>query len=240
VAYYIRAFSFKGLSSRLNGKEYLLWFGGAQPLNMQNKKLIRFVESFVIVPLVTLSGPISNIPQATSNMVTAPLIISSQKFNMATLGSLAFNQAPDPKVEEKKVKALAIDTYFKERNMPLEGMGMKMVEEAEKNNLDWRLIAAIAVRESTGGKNECIKVPNNPFGWGSCKIGFTSNEHAIEIVARNLGGNNPNTARHYDNKTTKQILRAYNPPSIVPRYAEQVISIMDTIGDGDLVSTVNS
>jgi hypothetical protein len=50
----------------------------------------------------------------------------------------------------------------------------------------------------------------------------------------NLGGNNPNTAKHYDEKTTKQILRAYNPPSIVPRYAEQVISIMNAIGDENL------
>ena len=32
-----------------------------------------------------------------------------------------------------------------------------------------------------------------------------------------------------------QILRAYNPPSIVPRYAEQVISIMNTIGPIDIV-----
>ena len=124
--------------------------------------------------------------------------------------------------------------------MPLLGMGMKMVEEAEKNNLDWRLLPAIAVRESTGGKFECKKVSNNPFGWGSCKIGFDSNEEAIETVARNLGGNNPNTEKHYDNKTTKQILRAYNPPSIVLRYAEQVISIMNAIGPEDMTLAVNS
>ena len=66
----------------------------------------------------------------------------------------------------------------------------------------------IAVRESTGGKHDCVKVENNPFGWGSCKISFDSNEEAIEIVAMNLGGNNPNTEKHYDNKTTKQILRS--------------------------------
>jgi len=207
---------------------------------MQNKKWIRFVESFVLLPLVTMSPSVGPISQATSNMVTAPLIISSQKFNMKTLGTLAFNQAIDPKVEEQKIKAVAIDAYFKERDMPLEGMGMKMVQEAEKNDLDWRLLPAIAIRESTGGKFECIKVPNNAFGWGSCKIGFLSNEHAIEIVARNLGGNNPNTARHYDNKTTKQILRAYNPPSVIPRYAEQVMSIMNAIGEPDSIPVVNS
>jgi hypothetical protein len=29
-------------------------------------------------------------------------------------------------------------------------------------------------------------------------------------------------------------LRAYNPPSIVPKYAEQVISIMDAMGHVEL------
>lgn len=166
-----------------------------------------------------------------------PQSVLAQKFNIEVSGVLAFNQATNPLTEVLKIKAEkaeAIDAYFAERNMPLEGMGMKMVEEAEKNDLDWRLLPAIAVRESTGGKFECKKVANNAFGWGSCKIGFKSTEGAIEVVAKNLGGNNLNTAHHYDNKTTKQILRSYNPPSIVPRYAEQVMAIMNTIGDAEI------
>lgn len=150
------------------------------------------------------------------------------------------NKEEDAHAQILKAKADAIDGYFAEHDMPLEGTGMKMVEEAEKNDLDWRLLPAIAVRESTGGKNDCNKVKNNAFGWGSCKIGFKSTDTAIETVARNLGGNNPNTSHHYDNKTTKQILRAYNPPSIVPRYAEQVISIMDAIGDAEVTEIANS
>ena len=126
------------------------------------------------------------------------------------------------------------DAYFKKYNMPLEGTGLKMVEEAEKNDLDWRLVAAISVRESTGGKYDCVKVANNPFGWGSCKIGFKTIEDAIEIVAKNLGGNNPNTAHHYSGKNTKQILQKYNPPSVVPKYADQVMSIMNNIGTEEI------
>ena len=160
--------------------------------------------------------------------------VLAQKFNTTINGALADNQqAVDPEVLARQAKADAIDAYFKKYDMPLEGMGMKMVLEAEKNDIDWRLLPAIAVRESTGGQFACKKVDNNPFGWGSCKIGFDSLDGAIETVAQNLGGNNPKTARHYDNKTTKQILRAYNPPSIVPRYAEQVMTIMDTIGKAD-------
>ncbi len=172
-----------------------------------------------------------------ANGIEIPQDVLVKQINIAVAGTLAFNNAIDPETETLKAKAEAIDAYFREHDMPLEGTGKKMVEEAEKNGLDWRLLAAIAVRESTGGKHECKRVPNNAFGWGSCKISFDSNEEAIETVARNLGGNNPNTARYYENKDTKEILRAYNPPSIVPKYAEQVISIMDDIGEAELTVT---
>ncbi|OGI94946.1 hypothetical protein A2917_01955 [Candidatus Nomurabacteria bacterium RIFCSPLOWO2_01_FULL_42_17] len=205
---------------------------------MKNKKLIRFVESFILLPVFTMSGgSIMNmggaVSQAVVNIVNAPSIEFSQHNITQAYGALAINDAQKQKLEDQKIKAESINAYFRVRNMPLVGTGMTMVLEAEKNDLDWRLLAAIAVRESTGGKHACNKVKNNSFGWGSCKIGFDSNEKAIETVARNLGGNNPKTAHHYGDKTTMQILRAYNPPSIVLRYAEQVISIMNAIGEAD-------
>lgn len=202
---------------------------------MKNNNLIRFVQSLILLPTLTMSmnGIDSNIAQ---NVLV-------QKMNIDTAGIFAFNQVDTSKADAEAVlkakrfqsQADAIDSYFTEHDMPLSGTGMKMAEEADKNDLDWRMLPAIAVRESTGGKFDCKRVSNNPFGWGSCKIGFKSNEEAIEVVAKNLGGNNPNTARHYDNKTLKQILRAYNPPSVVPRYAEQVISIMNDIGPEDVL-----
>ena len=130
---------------------------------------------------------------------------------------------------KRKDKADAIDAYFAKHDAPLEGYGMKFVLEAEKNEIDWRLLPAIAMRESTGGIHACKKVPNSVFGWGSCKISFNSIDESIEIVAESLGGNNPNTARHYDNKTVTQILNKYN--SIIPGYHDQVIRIMKAIKD---------
>lgn len=211
---------------------------------MKNIKLIRFVESFILLPIITMSSvPVGPISQAVINIVNTPSVVSLQKQNIKAPILLAINQSEDLEQERQeqkaqKTKAEFINAYFAARKMPLSGLGMKMVLEAEKNNIDWRLLPAIAVRESTGGKNACDRVKNNSFGWGSCKIGFDSNEHAIEIVAKNLGGNNPKTAKHYDQKTIKQILRAYNPPSVVPRYAEQVMSIMNDIGDTDITRDI--
>lgn len=131
--------------------------------------------------------------------------------------------------KEREEKAAKIDNYFAKGDMPLAGYGMKMVIEAEKNDVDWRLIPAIAVRESTGGKFACKSVKFSAFGWGSCKISFKSYDHAIESLAEHLGGNNPRTARYYDNKSVKAVLETYNPPSVVPTYAKEVMALMTKI-----------
>lgn len=131
-------------------------------------------------------------------------------------------------------EAQKIDAYFADRNMPLEGYGEVFVREARKNNLDPFLVAAISVRESTGGRHACKSVTHSFLGWGSCKINFESAEKAIEIVSWNLGGNNPRTASYYAGKSTKEILKTYNPPSIVAEYAYEVMDIMDTMRNYDI------
>jgi hypothetical protein len=181
-----------------------------------------------------MSAPMGNLPNSGMNLVETSKIVFLQNNNIELDGVLALNEAIDQKADTLKVQGQAIDAYFEARNMPLAGTGMKMAIEADKNELDWRLLPAIAIRESTGGKHACKKVAHAFFGWGSCKIGFESDEQAIETVARNLGGNNKGTAHHYDGKTTKEILNKYNPPSVVPNYTNQVIKIMNAIGSEDL------
>lgn len=193
------------------------------------------------MPVMTMSLSLGGAGSTDINLGTSQSVLI-QKFNIGleTAGELALKQEAEVKSSIDKIKAEYIDSYFRERGMPLEGTGMKMVLEAEKNGLDWRLLPAISVRESTGGKFACKSVKYSSFGWGSCKINFKSNDEGIETVARNLGGNNPNTDHHYAGKTTKEILQAYNPPSIVKHYAEQVMKIMDTIGPAEVIVSANS
>ena len=133
-----------------------------------------------------------------------------------------------PEAILSKEHADEIDAYFEKRSMPLAGYGEKMVLEATKNNIDWRLLPAISIKESTGGKFACN---NNPFGWGSCKIKFDSLDEAIEVVAWNLGGNNPKTSRYYKDKTTPQKLARYN--SVIPSYTSQITEFMELIESGN-------
>ena len=198
---------------------------------MNKNNLIRFAQSIMFLPLVAGTIPLGNMDTLKINVKETLGTVFIEKNNIEANGVLAFNQVMDQKAKDLEAKAKAIDSYFKSYDMPLLGMGMKMVMEAEKNGIDWRLLPAISVIESTGGKFACKNATHSFFGWGSCKIDFDSREEAIEIVAMNLGGNNPNTDHHYAGKTTKEILQKYNPPSIVPNYAHKVMKVMDAIGE---------
>lgn len=202
---------------------------------MQKKNYIRFAESFAMLPLLLIGSPVPGNIVNSPSVQNVPQIVSlQQNIAFSNLFSKDEEIIVDKEAEIRKLRAEAIDSYYKERDMPLEGYGMKMVLEAEKNDLDWRLLPAISVRESGGAKQACRKVTFSAFGWGSCKINFKSYNESIEIIAHNLGGNNPKTAHYYDEKTTAEILRAYNPPSIVKDYVPQVLKIMESIGDKDL------
>ena len=169
---------------------------------MKKKNLIRFARSIIFVPVMTmpiLFGGVQN-GEISQNVLAQKQNIDPVRSRspQGDRSTFVFERAASNGIEAlQEAKARAIDAYFEARSMPLAGTGMKMVIESENHNIDWRLLPAIAVRESTGGKNACNKVKNNPFGWGSCKIGFKSIEKAIETVAKNLGGNNPSTEYHY-------------------------------------------
>ncbi len=218
------------------------WFCGAQPLYMHEFKISRFGAAIAIM-VFTFSGSYAHAAAMTietSGLTTMQDYLKDRKiaFGVFDVASLLDTQkantnadvagvirlANDPQMKERIQKATLIDDYFHERGMPLEGYGMKMVLEAEKNNLDWRLLPAIALRESSGGKHACDQ---NPFGWASCKDDFESFDDAIETVAWNLGGNNPNTDQYYSGDTRKKLFH-YNG-SVIRRYPDQVLRIMEKI-----------
>lgn len=184
---------------------------------MEQTKL-QFAKSIVILPLL---GSLSSF-----SPVALFQGLQSQSFGGDAGMALGKAVVADTAEREAAARAAKIDTYFRERSMPLAGHGKAMVEAAEKNGIDWRLLPAIAVRESSGGKQMC---GNNPFGWGSCKIQFKSIDEGIETLARNLGGNNPKTAQYYAG-TTREKLYRYNG-TVIPTYMDEVIDIMERIDD---------
>jgi hypothetical protein len=174
-----------------------------------------FVQSFVIVPLVATT--------LSMNAFTASI-------NDAVIKATSAETTLSPEAQklqaDREEKAAKIDAYYAQYDLPLAGHGMHMVLVAEEHDLDWRLLPAIAMRESTGCKF-IIKSNNNCFGWGSGKIKFKDFDEAIDTVGSHLGGENPRTSRYYDGKDTLGILKSYN--SVIPTYSKEILSIMSKI-----------
>lgn len=123
---------------------------------------------------------------------------------------------------EKKttdLRAKKIDQYFANKKSPLSGYGEVFVREADKNQIDWRLLAAIAMKESGGGKSKTANETNNLFGWGfnddpskndPAIHNHDSYEHGITLVSQKL------RESYYDKglKTVDEIVTKYTPASV--------------------------
>ena len=127
---------------------------------------------------------------------------------------------PPPPPDERPAR---IDAYFLSQKAPLAGHGQTFVDASDKCGMDWRLLPAIAMQESTGGKRMQL---NNPFGWGSAKIPFASIEEAILSVGAHICGDVTSTAKWYNTTSTERKLYFYNG-TVAPSYPTEVMWIMD-------------
>ncbi len=181
---------------------------------MNKKTILKFLQSFVVIPMFAITIPLVGVVPIPS------LTVVLSQSNVTT--SAPITTEAD---KVRKERAAAIDKFFASRNAPLEGYGMKFVQEAEKNDIDWRLLAAISVIESNAGKEACKKVDNSVLGYGSCKIDFKSIDHSIEVVSMKIGGTG--SKYYHDKMTIPQILKKYN--SVIPTYLQKVTKVMKMI-----------
>ncbi len=91
----------------------------------------------------------------------------------------------------------------------LEPYSSYMVEIADKYGIDYRLIPAIAMKESGGG-NKAPKKTFNAWGFENGKTQFDSWEQAIDIVGKTL------KVRYVAKglTTPEQIMPVYAPPAV--------------------------
>ncbi len=169
-----------------------------------------------------VSMPLSGISPIV-NLSIVPTIITSENSVIITQEELS-----------RIKKANSINSFFTKNDAPLAGYGMKFVIEAEKNDIDWRLLSAIGMRETTGGKHSCKNpiAPNNNFGWFSCKKGFDSVDSSIEYISKMIGGD---SKYYHEHMTSEEILKKYNPDYIIPGYSKQVIRIMKMIDKDEAI-----
>lgn len=109
-------------------------------------------------------------------------------------------------------RAKIIEGFFLIYKAPLYKYSQTFVAIADKYQLDWRLLPAIAMQESNGGK-KVINESYNPFGYGiygKLVVRFNSWEEAIERVGKALREDYLNQGL----KTPHQIMAKYTPPSL--------------------------
>lgn len=115
-------------------------------------------------------------------------------------------------IEKIDARAKIIENFFKGYSAPLFEFASEFVAVADKYQLDYRLLPAIAMQESNGGK-KVVKDSKNPFGYGiygGSVLKFNSFADAIERVGRGL-------REDYLSKglsKPEEIMAKYTPPSI--------------------------
>jgi len=120
-----------------------------------------------------------------------------------------------------------LERYMEKNSSPLAGYADDVVETSDKYGIDWRLLAAIAQKES----GLCRVIPDdsyNCWGWGVHSKGtlrFENWEDAITTVARGL----KEKYADYGLVTPEEIMTKYIPHSPNGVWAVDVQAYMDDI-----------
>jgi hypothetical protein len=147
---------------------------------------------------------------------------------------VAENSAQIKKGEDAKTdtRKLILKSFLDKKQSPLTNYTEKIIQESDKNNLDWRLIPAITGVESSFGK----RIPYNSYnayGWANGNYSFNSWDNSIEIVSDTL--NNKYVKRGARKITS--IAKRYAPPS--PTWASKVIYFVNQIDPSGLAFDID-
>lgn len=201
---------------------------GAKPSPMIriNNYFKNRLNSFILLPLL-----LTNITN--TGLVDKTLVSDSKEESVISLNLQIFKDIKVPEVIVVDPRAEKIDAYFAQWDLPLAGHGKGMIEAADKYGIDWRLLPALAMLETTGGKNLCGNGTNlNAFGYGSCKIHFSTFEESFDAVAKTISGNGEKTSHLYKGKSVEGILEVYNPPGtpgMTVGYHKKALRVMSEI-----------
>ena len=113
-----------------------------------------------------------------------------------------------------------LEAFFRAYDCPGPFHVQEYLRAADSHALDYRILPAISLVESTCGAFERM---NNRWGWDSVQSGFPSIPTGIDYITAQLADN-----PKYKGKTVKEKLFIYNP---YPAYVRQVERLMREIED---------
>jgi hypothetical protein len=121
-----------------------------------------------------------------------------------------------------------LEAFFHSFDCPQPHYAREYVSAADAYAIDYRLLPAISVVESTCGRHQ---TRNNRWGWDSGRRAFHSVREGVEFIALQLA-----VGRYYKDKTLDQKVHMYNPD---PQYARIVKKLMRKIDDRAELSSPN-
>ncbi len=150
----------------------------------------------------------------------------SMKTAMRAIGALALavsaygNTATGSSYDLRDDRYGKLESFFESFGCPAPHYVNEYLGAADSNTIDYRLLPAISVLESTCGIYQRL---NNRWGWDSARKGFSSFRAGLQYIARQLS-----QGRFYRNKSLEEKVHMYNPN---PQYARLVRKLMLKIDD---------
>ena len=153
-------------------------------------------------------------------LINAPMALAQERASASSAKILIAEQTVS---DDYRVKVLY--SYLKQYDSPLAPFAGDFVRNADKYNLDWKLVAAISGVESTYG--EAIPFNSyNAWGWGvygDNVIRFSSWKEGIETISQGL------RERYINQWGGKDIYQIGAMYAASPTWAAHVESTMDKI-----------
>lgn len=150
----------------------------------------------------------------------------SMKTAMRAIGALALavsaygNTTTGSSYDLRDDRYDRLESFFQSFGCPAPHYVNEYLGAADSNAIDYRLLPAISVLESTCGIYQRL---NNRWGWDSARKGFSSFRAGLQYIARQLS-----QGRFYRNKSLEEKVHMYNPN---PQYARLVRKLMLKIDD---------
>ena len=175
---------------------------------------------FVAVILQTLSHkiPVFSVKAEMTGEITSTAAATQVENIIEDTEPTAFIQIPQNNIPDE-VKVAKIRAYLEKRNSPLAEYAEEFVKAADEYGIDYRIVAAISIIESGGGKNNFR--PYNAWGWG--KKGFANWTEGIWTVSASIG-------RYYSKGLTTPKLISYSLSPNADVWASKVQGVMNVIG----------
>ena len=177
----------------------------------------RMLSSFATIQDVKTSFSLPAFASDDTIAMTVPADISVETHVNSQMQLAGQRDVRLEEMSEHGQKVRKVEEFYARWNAPLGAHADYIVQVSEELGLDYRLIPAISIVESSGGQH-CFR-SYNAWGWG--KSGFTSFEQGIYTVGNGL-------ANGYHTSNPYAIAPRYNP--VTPdSWANKVSSLMSQI-----------